>query len=260
MFGCLIALLTAVLMTGGSSPDIAARVSNLGDGTLGFSYAVRDGVTGNGRGVRVRIGPDSSASFYQGYHTDVDELMSEGPAHATVRVRQGRAVSLDVVVGGSGKTARRADLDLGEVTPVAAAGWFLDLVEHGDDEVAEEAVLGAAIARDVEVVDPLLAVARDRGRDGDLRSSVLHWLVIIAGERMLADVNAVIDDDLEDVEVREHAIFALAQIGEEEALPRLMDIARSHRDYRLRRSALFALAHFEDTTEVVALLEEILAE
>ena len=44
MFGCLITLLTALLLAGGQSPDIAASVAALEDGNIGFSYAVRDGV------------------------------------------------------------------------------------------------------------------------------------------------------------------------------------------------------------------------
>jgi len=260
MFACLLALFTAVLMVGAQAPDIAARVTALGDGTLGFTYLVRDGVTGNGRGVRVRLGPNSSASFFHGRYDGEDDLLDEGPAHVTVRVRRGRAVDLDVVVGGSGLRARRADLDLGEVAPAAAASWFVGLAASSEEDVADEALLGAAIARNVDVVEPLLGVARDRNRDPAVRSSVLHWLVILAGERMLADVTVVIDDEDEDVEYREHAVFALALLGEETALPPLLDIARSHRDPRLRRSALFALTQFEDTSEVVSLLEEILTE
>jgi hypothetical protein len=260
MFGCLIALLTALLLAGGSTPDIAASVAALDDGSLGFSYEVRDGVTGNGRGVRVKIGPNSSASFYQGHYCDIDELMDEGPAHVTVRVRGGRAASMDVVVGGDGSRTRRADVDLGEVPPATAFRWLTGLVETGDSRVADEAVLAAAIARDVDIVEPFLAVARDRDRDTAVRGSVLYWLVIVAGDRMLADVNAAILDDDEDIEYREHAIFALAQLGEGESLAPLMDIARDHDDPRLRRSALFALTQFEDRDEVVALLEQILTE
>ena len=44
---------------------------------------------------------------------------------------------LDVVVGGSGRRARRADLDLGEVHPEVAARWLLGLV----DEAAMEEMM-----------------------------------------------------------------------------------------------------------------------
>jgi hypothetical protein len=260
MFGCLITLLTAMLLAGGSSPDIAASIATLGDGSLGFTFEVRDGVTGNGRGVRVKIGPNSTASFYRGSFTDIDELLHEGPAHITVRVSSGKAVNLDVVVGGSGKQVRGTDMYLGEVAPALAVDWLMGLVNEGGRKVDDDAVLAAAIARDGDIVAPFLAVARDRDLGSEIRSSVLHWLVIVAGERMLTDVTYIIDDDDEDLEVRESAIFALAQLGEDEALPPLMDIARNHRDPRLRRSALFALTQFEDRDEVVALLEEILTE
>lgn len=260
MFGCLITLLTALFMAGGATPDIAASVAALADGSLGFTYEVRDGVTGNGRGVRVRLGGGTSASFYRGHYAEGDDFTDQGPAHVRVRVRRGEVVDLDLAVGGGGRRARNADVDLGRVDPGVAARWFLDLMDGSRADVAEDAVLAAAIARDVEVVEPFLAVARDRDRGADLRSSVLHWLVIVAGERMLGDVAAVIEDDDEDLEVREHAVFALAQLGEDASLDLLMGIARDHRDPRLRRSALFALTRFEDQDRVVALLEEILAD
>jgi hypothetical protein len=259
MFGCLITLLTAVLLAGGQPVDITARAALLGDGTLGFTYEVRDGVTGNGRGVRIRLGAGSSASYFQGYYDD-DDLLVEGPAHVTVRVREGRVADLDVVVAGNDRGVRDADVDLGEVPSPAAARWFAGLVASADADVADKALLGAVIARDADVTRPLLAVVRDRERPDDVRSSTLHWLCVLAGERMLEDVNGVIDDDTEHAEVREHAVFALAQLGERTALPRLMDIARHHRDPRVRRAALFGMTRFEDSREVVALLEEILTE
>lgn len=260
MFGYLITLLTAMLLTGSATGDIAASISALGDGTIGFTYQVRDGVTGNGRSVQVKIGPNSTASFYHGHYSDIEELLDEGPAHITVRVRGGKAVKLDLVVSGSGNQAREADHYLGEVAPAAAVDWLTGLIDESDREIAEDAVLAVAIARDVDIVEPFLAVAQDRDRDPEVRSSVLHWLVIMAGERILTDVTTIIEDDTEDVEIREHAIFALSQLDEDEALPLLMDIARNHRDPRLRQSALFALTEFEGNDEVVALLEEILTE
>lgn len=259
MFALMITLLAAMLAAGAPAADITAQIAALEDGTLGFTYEVRDGVTGNGRGVRVRLGPGVTASYFQG-HYDTEDVMQEGPAHATVRVRGGRVADLDFVVACTGRRGRDVDVDLGEVPSTEAARWLVGLVRTAREDVAEDAVLGAAIARDAEIVEPLLGVVRDRGRPSDVRSSALHWLAIFAGEHLLDDVNAVIDDATEDLEFREHAVFALSQLDEDEALPRLMDIARHHRDLRLRHSALFSLTRFEDSREVVALLEEILAE
>lgn len=260
MFGCFITLLTTMLLTGGATVDIAASISALGDGTLGFTYQVRDGVTGNGRSVRVKIGPNTSTTIYHGHYSDIEDLQDEGPAHIIVRVRGGKAVKLELNVGGSGKQALGADHYLGEVAPATAVDWLMGLINGDENKLADEAVLAVAIARDVDLAEPFLAVAHDRDRDPEVRSSVLHWLVILAGERMLTDVTSIIEDDTEDVEFREHAIFALSQLDEDEVLAPLMDIARNHRDPRLRRSALFALSEFEGNDEVVALLEEILTE
>ena len=71
-----------------------------------------------------------------------------------------------------------------------------------------------AIARDV-LAEPFLAVARDRDRDPEVRSSVLHS-ARHPGRLDAHDATSIIEDDTQDVEFRETAIFALSQLDEDE--------------------------------------------
>jgi HEAT repeat protein len=64
-------------------------------------------------------------------------------------------------------------------------------------------------------------------------------------------------DDRGDLEVREHAVFALSQRPAEEGVPALIRIARTNPHPELRRKALFWLGQSEDP-RALTLFEEIL--
>jgi HEAT repeat protein len=67
------------------------------------------------------------------------------------------------------------------------------------------------------------------------------------------------NDDDEDREVRESAVFALSQLPREEGVPILIRAARTNRDPKVRRQALFWLGQSEDP-RALALFEEILTD
>jgi hypothetical protein len=90
----------------------------------------------------------------------------------------------------------------------------------------------------------LIERARDRGESTHVRRSALFW----AGQRETtptADLVAIYHD-LDDVSLREHAIFVLSQRDDEAALNALLKIARDDGDRRLRSKALFWLAQKKD--------------
>ena len=66
------------------------------------------------------------------------------------------------------------------------------------------------------------------------------------------------EDEDEDREVRESAVFALSQLGDDEGVPALIRIARSNKDPKIRRTALFWLGQSEDP-RALDLFEELLA-
>ena len=65
------------------------------------------------------------------------------------------------------------------------------------------------------------------------------------------------EDEDEDREVRESAVFAL-KLGDDEGVPALIRIARSNKDPKIRRTALFWLGQSEDP-RALDLFEELLA-
>jgi len=64
-------------------------------------------------------------------------------------------------------------------------------------------------------------------------------------------------DDEEEQEVRDAAVFALSRRPDDEAVPILMEIARTAPQAETRRSAMFWLAESKDD-RVYAFFEEIL--
>ena len=69
---------------------------------------------------------------------------------------------------------------------------------------------------------------------------------------------AVVHDDSEELDVMQAAVFALSRIEDEQTVPRLIAIARTHREPEIRRVALIWLGRTKDP-RALALFEEILA-
>jgi HEAT repeat protein len=72
-----------------------------------------------------------------------------------------------------------------------------------------------------------------------------------------AGLEAIVEDDDEELEIREHAIFSLSQQGIDRAFPALRKVALESRHPQLREQAFFWLAQHDDP-RVIDLLEEVL--
>jgi HEAT repeat protein len=152
----------------------------------------------------------------------------------------------------------RSARDFGEVTPGQAVEFLLSLAYSGaTDHGAKDAILPATLADVDDTWQELLAMARDRTLEQDVRTNTLFWLgqeAATAGTQGLADVALDVD---EDQEIRNSAIFALSQRAPRESVPILIEVARSGEQAETRRTAMFWLAQSGDE-RVVAFFEEIL--
>jgi hypothetical protein len=231
--------------------QIRRHVSQMEDGRIYFSYASWPGVYGDGHSIITHDDEDDDWTW----RSDCEE----GPARVSLHVRDGSVRRLRVRVGGAVRGVREEDVDLGDVPPAEAAAFLLDLARTGRASVAEDAVLAATLADEVEVWPDLLEIARDRDRPQDVRESAIFWLGQAAGEAATRGLESVVGDTEEDIELREHAVFALSQRPANQCVPALSEIARTNRYPELRRSALFWLAQHDDP-RVIALFEEILTQ
>jgi hypothetical protein len=234
--------------TRASGQELGARVLAT-DGSVAFHFAARPDVEVCDGSIRV--GPDRTS--FGRWRDDWDQTCVLGAVEVRVRVEQRRVRAVEIGPPGSA----HADRDLGRVGAAEAAGWLLGLAASASPEAARAAVLPAAVADSVVIWPKLLDIARDRSADHAVREAALFWISRAAGEvvtRGLADVAA---DPSDDESVREAAVFALSRRSPDQAIPTLMDVARTAPGAGVRRAALFWLARSPDP-RVLPFFEQIL--
>jgi HEAT repeat protein len=97
-------------------------------------------------------------------------------------------------------------------------------------------------------------LARD-GKSGDVRGTALFWVAQRAGDKAAGTINQALEDP--ETEVRKKAVFALSQLPKDEGVPKLIDVARNHRDAAVRRQAMFWLGQSRDP-RALAFFEQVL--
>jgi HEAT repeat protein len=147
--------------------------------------------------------------------------------------------------------------ELGTVSAPAAADALLDLTGRVTGRAADDLIFPATIADSVEVWPRLVTIARADRLPTDTRKSAVFWLGQAAGDRVVEELGGLATDVNEDREIQEHAVFALSQLRDDVGVPRLIEIARTHDDPKVRKSAMFWLGQSGDP-RAIALFEEIL--
>lgn len=239
-------LLTALGATSLSAQDLASRIAASRADRITFTFLGKEGVCGNGEnfnlgGARRSLGPG-------------DWDCEEGPVRVTLQMNGRQVMRVRTTVGGM--VPAGAD-DLGEVAPAEAADWLLDLAERGEGRSSEEAVMPAAVARNVVVWPRLAAMAKRQALREETRKQAIFWLGQQAAEVAVGPLEEVLRDDPER-EMQQMALFALTQQHNDRAIDILLRTARTHRDREVRRTAFFWLGQSEDPRGI-RLFEEVLA-
>lgn len=237
----LLALLPSIL----AAQSLAERIRTAGDGAVRLSFAARPGVCGSG----------SSISIDDDGEGDWERDCRPGPVRVSLRLRGERVVEAETRVGGRWR-AGAAGTDLGMVPAGEAAGLMLDLARRAG-EGGGDLVTAATLADSAVVWPGLLSLARDPSLSTHTRRQAVFWLGQAAGEAATRGLDSIAVDDRGDLEVREHAVFALSQRPADEGVPVLIRIARTNPHPELRRKALFWLGQSEDP-RALTLFEELL--
>jgi hypothetical protein len=244
--GTALAVALLALATSASGQSLEQRVLGVRNGDVRLSYATRPGICGNGdQGISMHGREDKD-----GWQSNCDE----GPARLTLSVADGEVVDITARVGGSWKP-RSGVTDLGTV-PAREAATMLLAIARRKGRGADEAIFPAMMADSMPGLwRELVTLARTPTVRRDVRKSAVFWLGQEAADAATKDLKALVGDEAIESEVRESAVFALSQRPADQAVPALMEVARTSRDPRLRRSAIFwlgqtddprALAYFED--------------
>lgn len=249
-------LAVAGMPAAAGAQELARRVEDEGDATVRFAYAAREGVEICDQGIR--MGGRRMMWHSSGYRGWRDEATGcrYGPVEVELEVREGSVADLDLPFPRSRRAAQA--VELGEVSAAEAAAYLAELARgRGSERAARDAVFALVLADMPEVWRELMALARDRALAPGMREHALFWLGQEAAEAATVGLAAVARDEDEEQEVRDAAVFALSQRPSQEGVPILMDVARTARHAKTRRSAMFWLAQSDDP-RVLAFFEEIL--
>ena len=238
-----------------------------GDGTYRFSFPAKPGVCGDGaatiyinddggRHQRIQIRGDNWNMSTSRFIDEWSSLCEEGPARIALTVEGGRVASLRTYVGGTWRSSTDAR-DLGSITPAAAVDYLLDVAQKSGNKVGRDALFAATLADNPQTFRRLLTIAKDQNVPRETRRNAVFWLSQDAADAATVGLKEIIESD-EDLDVREHAVFALSQRPAEESVPALIALVKKkNTDPRITKKALFWLAQ-KDDPRVIALFEEIL--
>ncbi len=216
--------------------NLAARVRQVGDGTVRFSFAAREGVCGNGR---------NNISVRSERNQDVESECETGPVMVALTKADGQVTSLRTYVGARWKAPGANVTQLGTVGARDAVDYLLGVAEGGTAKVAQQAIFPATLADSVTPWPRLLRLARDESRPSEVRKQAVFWVGQAASEEATKGLADVAEDESGDREVRKSAVFALSQ-QKANGVEVLLRIARENKDKEIRKQAIFWLGQSKD--------------
>jgi HEAT repeats len=97
-------------------------------------------------------------------------------------------------------------------------------------------------------LDTLIDLARNDSAS-QVRGQALFWLGQKAGAQAVRTLGRAVDAD-PDHDVRIKAVFAISQLPKDQSVPKLIELARTHRDPEVRKQAMFWLGQSGDARAV----------
>jgi hypothetical protein len=250
----------ALLGRDAAAQSLASRVAAVSQGAVELRFAGRRGLCGDGRHY-VSFGGTSRMGEF------IDDAGRSGPClPGPVRVRlqleNGVIRNIRAYAGPySAPSPEERVTDLGVVPARAAAEYFLELASRGESRASAKGIFPAVLADSISVWRPLLAIARDRSRPRSTRTDAAFWLSRFASAKLeghAEDLASAEDGEGKEDDARTSAVFALSQLRNGEGIVPLVQVARTNRDTRVRRQALFWLSQSGDARGL-DVMEEILA-
>jgi hypothetical protein len=143
------------------------------------------------------------------------------------------------------------------VRPEDSIEWLAGLAT-GDSSrrLANSATMALALHASPQATDRLIALAKT-SKSTDVRGTALFWVAQRAGDKAAGTLTQALEDP--ETEVRKKAVFALSQLPKDEGVPKLIEVARSHRDAAVRKQAMFWLGQSRDP-RALAFFEQILTQ
>jgi hypothetical protein len=137
--------------------------------------------------------------------------------------------------------------------PGAASVAYLEtLISSSDSKRHLDSILFAISQHEApQGLDALIRLAKSDS-SAHVRGQALFWLAQKAGQR----ASSTIQND-PDTGVKKRAVFALSQLPKDEAVPKLIDIARNQKNREVQKQAFFWLGQTHDP-RALAFFEQVL--
>ncbi|HEX8190083.1 MAG TPA: HEAT repeat domain-containing protein [Pyrinomonadaceae bacterium] len=190
----------------------------------------------------------------------IDELMSIYNADRNREIRQkvlhslsqtddarARAKLLEIARGADDPEVRQQAIHwIGQGGGETAIEELSKLYQSERDAEVKSQILHAFSQSDSpRALDKLFDVARN-GDSDELRRQAIHWLGQKAGERSLAALRDMANSSDADTDVQLQVVHAIGQRPAGEAVPLLIQLARTHRNPEVRRMAVHRLSQTGD--------------
>ena len=131
------------------------------------------------------------------------------------------------------------------VNPDGSVAWLSTLVTQTGDarRLADRAL--SAISQHAGSAAAAALVRFAQSGTNEVRGRALFWLADRAADQALPAINATLQKD-PDTEMKKMAVRALSRFPNNEGVPRLMEVARSHDNAEVRRQAMLQLGQSKD--------------
>lgn len=116
----------------------------------------------------------------------------------------------------------------------------------GAREVKKQIIFAASINESKDDAIGFLIKVAQTDNDREARKQALFWLGQKAGKRSLEALTDTVTSSNADTEVQKQAVFAISQRSKDEAVPLLINIARTHQNPTVRKQAIFWLGQTGD--------------
>jgi HEAT repeat protein len=117
-------------------------------------------------------------------------------------------------------------------------------------DVKNQIIFAASINEDKDAAVTFLIDVAGKDTDHESRKQAIFWLGQKAGERSLGALKDTVDSSDADTEIKKQAVFAISQRSKDEAVPLLINIAKTHSNSAVRKQAIFWLGQTGDERAV----------
>ena len=250
-------IITLVAATSISAQSLSSRIASAPDGVVRMQFDARPGTCGDGRdmvGYRHALFMRDMQSFGKWSAP----RCVPGPLRVTLSVDRGEVVRVRTQVGGDWPSTSGRATDLGDVSSREASAYLFSLVPRLETSGGKDRLLiPAVLADDAEVVQPLIALARDADRANNTRRSAVMWLGIVGDASVVPVLVAIArESDGQKKDLGGTAMAALSTLEDGVGVPALIDLAHAP-NLETRRSAVFWLGQNGDPRALRTLNEVI---